>query len=43
MFLGIGLRRAVGFLIFIMLGIVITKTIFTKWQVPGVSELVQAV
>lgn len=42
-FLGLGLKNLFGVLIFIMIGIVITKTILTKYPVKGVSEIVQAV
>lgn len=42
-FLGMGLKKAMGFLIFIILGIVFLKVIVTKYPIPGVTELVQSV
>ncbi len=42
-FLGVGLKNAVLLALFTMLIIVMTKVIFTKYPVRGLSELVQAV
>ena len=40
---GIGLTKAVSLAIFVMLFIVVMKVIFTKHEVPGVTEVVRAV
>ena len=40
---GIGLVKAVSLAIFVMLFIVVMKVIFTKHEVPGVTEVVRAV
>ena len=40
---GIGLTKAVSLAIFVMLFIVVMKVVFTKHEVPGVSEVVRAV
>jgi len=42
-FLGMGLKKSLAFLFFIIIGIVMMKVIFTKYEVPGVSQLVQMV
>ena len=42
-FLGIGLARAFGLALFVILVIIVLKVIFAKWQVPGITELVHAV
>jgi len=43
MFLGVGIGKAIGFLVFIILGIVAVKTILNKYPVNGLTELVNAV
>ena len=40
---GIGLTKAISLAIFVMLFIVVMKVIFTKHEVPGVTEVVRAV
>lgn len=42
-FLGVGLRGAVMLSLFTMLMIVISKVVFTKYPVKGVSEFFQSV
>lgn len=42
-FLGIGLTNAMAIAIFTMLFIVAMKSIFTMYEVPGVSTVVRAV
>ncbi|MBT9175189.1 MAG: hypothetical protein DDT22_00863 [candidate division WS2 bacterium] len=42
-FLGVGLMRALALAIFVMLVIVGTKVIFTKYYVSGVTEFVNAI
>ena len=42
-FLGVGLVNAVGISIFVMLFIVVMKIIFSKWQVPGITDIVLSV
>lgn len=41
--MGVGLKNALSLAIFTMLIIVICKVVFTKHQVPGVTEVVAAV
>jgi hypothetical protein len=43
MFLGVGIGKALALLIFIMLGIVVVKTILNKYPVNGLTEIVNAV
>jgi hypothetical protein len=43
MFLGVGFGKALAMLVFIMLGIVIVKTILNKYPVNGLTEVVNAV
>jgi len=40
---GIGLTKAISLAIFVILFIVVMKVIFTKHEVPGVSEVIRAV
>lgn len=42
-FLGLGLKNLIGVLLFVIIGIVVLKTVLTKHPVKGVSEVVQAV
>lgn len=42
-FLGVGLKNAVLLAIFTMLFIVVSKVIFTKYPVKGLSEVIQSV
>jgi len=42
-FLGVGLKTAVMLAIFTMLFILAGKVLFTKYPVPGVSEIFHAV
>jgi hypothetical protein len=41
-FLGLGLKNLIGVFLFIVLMILLTKVVFTKYQVKGVTEAVQA-
>jgi len=43
MFLGVGFGKALGFLVFIIVGIVIVKTILNKYPVNGLTDIVNAV
>lgn len=40
---GLGLKNLTLVLLFVIVGIVVLKTIFTKHHVKGVSEVIQAV
>ena len=42
-FLGVGLARAIALALFVILVIVVLKVIFTKWQLPGITEIIHAV
>ena len=42
-FLGVGIVNAVGIAIFVILFIVVFKTIFAKWEVPGLTDIMMAV
>lgn len=41
-FLGIGLKNAIGLWLLFMLFSLVIKTVFTKYEVEGVSEVVRA-
>ena len=43
MFLGVGFGKALGFLAFIIVGIVIVKTILNKYPVNCLTDIVNAV
>lgn len=40
-FLGVGLQNALGIALFTMLVSVVTKVIFTKYEIEGISEVVR--
>lgn len=40
---GVGLKNLIVILLFVILGIVVLKTILTKHPVKGVSEIIQTV
>lgn len=42
-FAGLGLKNLIVVLLFVIVGIVVLKTVLTKHPIPGVSEVVQAV
>lgn len=42
-FLGVGLKNLLGITLFTMLFIVALKTVFAKWEVKGISEVVHSV
>jgi hypothetical protein len=41
-FLGIGLKNAIGLWLLFMLFSLVIKTVFTKYEVEGISEVVRA-
>lgn len=43
MFLGVGLGKAVGLAMFTMVFIIVAKTIVNKYQIEGLTEVVNAV
>jgi len=42
-FMGVGLGNLLGIAIFVILVILVSKVVFTKYEVPGVSQAVQAI
>lgn len=42
-FLGVGLTNALGIALFTMLVIVMSKVVFTKYEVEGLSDVVRTV
>lgn len=42
-FLGVGLKRALGLALFTIFIIVTLKVVFTKYEVPGISQVINAV
>jgi hypothetical protein len=42
-FMGLGLKNLIGIFIFVVVGIVVMKVVFTKYPVKGISDIAHAV